>query len=292
MPVMVREVLSLLIHDPDGVYVDCTLGGGGHAAAILGKLSHQGRLIGLDKDGDSLLVANEKLKAFGERVFLFRRDFRGLPEVLKGLSLGSVSGILFDLGLSSLQLDADRGFSYQKDSPLDMRFDGSEGATAAEILNAHSEEELSELFTAHADLSHARRQARAIVEHRKRGALRTTRDLVVALRRATPYGNPHRALARVFQALRIAVNDELIAIREALALDTPLLRPGGRLCVIAYHSGEDRIVKHFMRENVVFADGLEGRLELLSRKVVRPQADEVAENPRSRSARLRAARRS
>ena len=292
MPVMVREVLSFLVHDSDGVYADCTVGCGGHAAAILGKLSHQGRLIGLDKDGDSLLVANEELKAFGERVFLFRRDFRRLPEVLKELSLESVSGILFDLGLSSLQLDADRGFSYQKDSPLDMRFDGSEGATAAEILNTASEEELAGLFREHADLRHARRQARAIVEHRKRGALRTTRDLVVALRRATPPGNPHRALARVFQALRIAVNDELAAIREALALDTPFLRPGGRVCVIAYHSGEDRIVKHFMRENVVFADGLEARLEILTRKVVRPQADEVAENPRSRSALLRAARRS
>ncbi|MBN1504235.1 MAG: 16S rRNA (cytosine(1402)-N(4))-methyltransferase RsmH [Candidatus Eisenbacteria bacterium] len=291
-PVMVREVLSLLVHDPDGVYADCTLGCGGHAAAILGKLSHQGRLIGLDKDGDSLLAANEELKAFGERVFLFRRDFRELPEVLRELSLGAVSGMLFDLGLSSFQLDADRGFSYQKDSPLDMRFDVNEGETAAEILNTRSEEELAELFRQHADLRHARRQARAIVEHRKRGALRTTKDLVVALRRATPSGNPHRALARVFQALRIAVNDELSAIRRALALDTPFLSPGGRVCVISYHSGEDRIVKHFMRENVVFADGLEGRLETLTRRVVRPQPDEVSQNPRSRSARLRAARRS
>jgi len=284
--------LSFLVHDPDGVYADCTVGCGGHAAAILGKLSHQGRLIGLDKDGDSLLVANEELKAFGERVFLFRRDFRRLPEVLRDLSLDSVSGILFDLGLSSLQLDADRGFSYRKDSPLDMRFDGTEGPTAADILNTRSEEELAELFREHADLRHARRQARAIAEHRKRGALRTTGDLVVALRRATPPGNPHRALARVFQALRIAVNDELTAIREALALDTPFLRPGGRVCAIAYHSGEDRIVKQFMRQSVVFADGIEARLEILTRKVVRPQADEVAENPRSRSARLRAARRS
>lgn len=292
MPVMVREVLSLLVHDLDGVYVDCTLGCGGHAAAVLGKLSHQGRLIGLDKDGDSLLVANEELKAFGERVFLFNRDFRGLPEVLKELSLDSVSGILFDLGLSSLQLDADRGFSYRKDSPLDMRFDASEGATAADILNTYNEEELAELFKAHADLRHARRQARAIVEHRKRGSLRTTRDLLVALRRATPPGNPHRALSRIFQALRIAINDELEAIREALAIDTSFLCTGGRLCVISYHSGEDRIVKHFMRENMVFADGLEGRLEILTRKVVRPQAEEIAENPRSRSARLRAARRS
>jgi 16S rRNA (cytosine1402-N4)-methyltransferase len=288
---MVREVQSLLVYDPDGVYVDGTVGCGGHAAAILGKLSHQGRLIGMDKDGESLLVANEKLKAFGERVFLFQEDFRRLPAVLKELSVDSVSGIFFDLGLSSLQLDADRGFSYQKDSPLDMRFDASKGATAADILNGYSEEELAELFRAHADLRHARRQARAIVENRKRGSLRTTGDLVVALRKAAPPGNPHRALSRIFQALRIAVNDELTAIRDALTTDTPFLCPGGRLCVISYHSGEDRIVKHFMRQNVVFADGLEEKLEVLTRKVVRPQADETAQNPRSRSAKLRAARR-
>ncbi len=291
VPVMVQEVLSLLVHDPDGTYVDCTLGCGGHAAAILRRLSHQGRLIGLDKDSDSVLVASETLKAFGERVFIFQADFRRLPDILGQVSARSVSGMLFDLGLSSFQLDADRGFSYQKDTPLDMRFDTSCGASAAEILNEYKEEQLAELLRTHSDLRNARRLARSIVEWRNRTPLVSTGQLVSALRRTLPPGNPHSALSRIFQALRIAVNQELDAIREALRLNTPYLSPQGRLCVISYHSGEDRIVKQFMRERQVFSDGVEGKLDVLTRKVLRPTREEVLENPRSRSARLRAARR-
>jgi 16S rRNA (cytosine1402-N4)-methyltransferase len=288
---MVREVLSLLVHDPKGIYADCTTGCGGHAVAILGKLSHQGRLIGLDRDGESLLVANEKLKAFGERVFLFNKDFRKLPDVLEELSVKSLSGALFDLGISSHQLGLKRGFSFQEDAPLDMRFDSTSGATAAEILNTSDEKRLAEILKVYGDVRNANRVARAITEHRRREPLSTTAHLVRAVRKTVSPKHPHSSLARIFQAVRIAVNDELDAIREGLTLAASLLEPGGRLCVIAYHSGEDRIVKQLTREEVSFADGNRQRLELLTRKAIKPGRQEIAANPRSRSARLRAARR-
>jgi len=288
---MVREVLSLLVHDPNGIYVDCTAGCGGHTVAILGKLSHQGRLIGLDRDKDSLLVANEKLKAFGERVFLFNKDFRKLPDVLEELSVKSLSGVLFDLGLSSYQLGLKRGFSFQEEAPLDMRFDSTTGTTAAEILNNSDETRLAEILRVYGDVRNADRVARSIVEHRKEKPLSTTAHLVTAVRRTISSKNPNSSLARIFQAIRIAVNGELDAIREGLAIATTFLARGGRICVIGYHSGEDRIVKQFMRGEATFADGSSSRLELLTHKVIRPSEQEVAANPRSRSARLRAARR-
>jgi len=288
---MVREVLSLLVHDPDGTYVDCTLGCGGHAAAILGKLSRRGRLIGMDKDGVSFLVASENLKASGDRASLFNRDFRELPNTLTELSLGSVSGIFFDLGISSFQLSSDRGFSFQKESPLDMRFDPARGITAAELLNESEEGRLAEIFRVYGDVRNARRVARSIAEFRRKRPILTTPDLLSAVRRAIFPGNPHGSLARIFQALRIVVNDELDVLREGLRLATSLLGSQGRLCVISYHSGEDRIVKQFVRETIAFADGAEEKLEILTRKPLRPERDEVMENPRSRSARLRAARR-
>ena len=291
-PVMVREVLSLLVHDPDGTYVDCTLGCGGHAAAILGKLSRRGRLIGMDKDGVSFLVASENLKASGDRASLFNRDFRELPDTLAELSLSSVSGILFDLGISSFQLGSERGFSFQKESPLDMRFDPARGTTAAQLLNTIEEKRLVEIFRVYGDVRNAKRLARSIVEFRRRQPILTTSHLVSAVRKAISPRNPQGSLARLFQSLRIVVNDELDTLREGLRLCSSLLCPQGRLCVISYHSGEDRIVKQFMRETVPFADGAEDRLEILTRKPLRPGIDEVTENPRSRSALLRAARRS
>ncbi|UCF78314.1 MAG: 16S rRNA (cytosine(1402)-N(4))-methyltransferase RsmH [Candidatus Eiseniibacteriota bacterium] len=292
VPAMVREVLSLLVHDPDGTYADCTVGCGGHAVAVLGKLSHQGRLIGLDRDRESLLVANEKLKAFGERVFLFNKDFRRLPEVLRELSVKFLSGAFFDLGISSHQLASNRGFSFQEEAPLDMRFDSSAGVTAADILNTYDEKRLAEILKVYGDVRNANRLARAIATHRKKRSLSSTSHLVSAVSGVLPQRNLHASLARVFQAVRIAVNDELEAIREGLRLACASLCPGSRICVIAYHSGEDRIVKQLLREEVAFADGTRSRLELLTRKAVRPSKQEVATNPRSRSARLRAARRS
>jgi 16S rRNA (cytosine1402-N4)-methyltransferase len=291
VPVMVHEVLSLLVLDPDGVYADCTVGCGGHSAAILGKLSHQGRLIGLDRDGESLLAANEKLKAFGERVFLFNKDFRKLPDVLGKLSIRALSGVLFDFGISSYQLGLGRGFSYQEDAPLDMRFDSTKGATAADILNDYDQRRLAEILKVYGDVRNANRVALAIAEYRKKRPLSTTAHFASALKKVVPSRNPHASLARIFQAIRIAVNDELETIREGLAVAAHLLLPGARICAISYHSGEDRVVKHFMRSEVGFADGSRHRLELLTAKVVRPGRREIAANPGSRSARLRAARR-
>ncbi|MFH0777337.1 MAG: 16S rRNA (cytosine(1402)-N(4))-methyltransferase RsmH [Candidatus Eisenbacteria bacterium] len=291
VPVMVQEVLSLLVHDPNGTYVDCTLGCGGHAAAILGKLSHQGRLIGLDKDRDSVLVANEKLKAFGDRVFLFDRDSRDLPEILNGLGIESISGVLLDLGISSHQLDSERGFSFARTSALDMRFDSRSGVTAAEFLNTCGEEELTETLRLYGDVTSARRLARAVVEFRKRRPLATSLDLVSAVKSAVLSSNPNRCLARVFQSVRIRVNDEIGALREGLVRASGSLGLEGRLCVISYHSGEDRIVKQFMKSDVSFGDGRVERLELLTQGVLRPTQEEIFHNTRARSARLRAARR-
>ncbi len=245
----------------------------------------------MDRDSESLLVANEKLKAFGERVFLFNKDFRKLPDVLERLSESSLSGALFDLGLSSFQLDSRRGFSFKEDAPLDMRFDSTTGATAAEMLNNCDETRLAEILKMYGDVRNAKRVARAITEYRRRGSFSTTAHLVQAVRKTIPSRRPDSSLARIFQAIRIAVNDELEAIREGLSLAASFLEPGGRLCVIAYHSGEDRIVKQLTREEVAFADGSRRRLELLTRKAIKPGAQEIAANPRSRSARLRAARR-
>ena len=288
---MVREVLSLLVHDPDGVYVDCTLGHGGHAAAILGQLSQRGRLVGMDKDGASFPFAVRNLAAFGERASLFNRDFRELPQALAELSLVSVSGVFFDLGISSFQLGSERGFSFQKESPLDMRFDPAGGITAAELLEKSDERQLAEMFRVYGDVRNAYRLARSIVEFRKARPILTTSDLVSAAKRAVSPRNPYRSLAMIFQSLRIAVNNELESLRDGLRECTSFLGHGGRLCVISYHSGEDRIVKQFVRGEVIFSDGREEKLEILTRKPLRPGRSEVLENPRSRSARMRAARR-
>ncbi len=286
---MVTEVLECLQCRPDGVYVDATVGLGGHAEAILRQSSPTGRLIGLDQDPDNLAKAQARLQPFGSRVLLFHGNFSQLSEVLAECQLRTVTGILADLGLSMEHLKVSgRGFSFWGDEPLDMRLDPTAtGPTAAELLNTLPEGELGRLFWELGEERFARRLARRIVQERQAQPFRTTSHLAETVLRAVP-GKPssrriHPA-TRVFQALRLAVNRELEHLAAFLPQAVAALAPGGRLVVIAYHSLEDRLVKQAL------VNGEQaGLLQRRPKKPLRPSAAEVTGNPRARSAKLRCA---
>ena len=306
-PVLVAECLSLLAARPHRVYVDGTVGFGGHAEALLRETSPDGRLFGLDRDREALEAAARRLAPFGDRVELVHASFRQLRDVLRARRIPPVDGVLLDLGVSSPQLDRpERGFRFRDESadkaPLDMRMDSSAGETAAELLARASEDELTRWFRAYGELPGASRLARAIVRERARSPLRTAADLIRVSREArVGGGRRHHPATLVFQALRIAVNEELESLEEGLDAACDVLAPGGRLCVIAYHSLEDRIVKNtFRREergcvcpprDPICTCGRKPRLRRLTRRPVRPSAEELRTNPRARSARLRAAER-
>ncbi len=290
-PVMVSEVLAGLQCRPDGVYVDGTLGQGGHSQAILEASSPGGRVIGLDQDPEAVMAASRRLAEYSGRFRGFRRCFTGLPEVLGECGLAGVDGVLLDLGWSADQLErSGRGFSFQRDEPLDMRLDPeAPPPTAADIVASWGERELAELFWRLGEERYGRRIARRVVEARQRTPIATSAQLAELVRRAVP-GRPggHRRhpATRVFQALRIAVNRELEKLADFLPKAPGLLVPGGRLVVIAYHSLEDRLVKH-----EILAQEQAGRLRRIIRKPLRPTEAEVARNPRARSAKLRVAAR-
>ncbi|MBC7220512.1 16S rRNA (cytosine(1402)-N(4))-methyltransferase RsmH [Candidatus Bipolaricaulota bacterium] len=282
-PVLVAEVLHFLDPAPGKLFVDATVGTGGHAQALL---SRGARVIGIDQDPLALERARTRLAPFSGQVQLLHGNFRDLPDLLLPLSPPRVDGILFDLGASSFQLDSpERGFSFMGDGPLDMRMDPGGPATAADLVNHLPEAELTRILWEYGEERHARRIARAIVRARP---LRTTTELAHLVARAV--GDKSRRYrihpaTRTFQALRIAVNDELGALRAALPSALGLLAPGGTLCVISFHSLEDRIVKRFVRE-----EALTGRFEALTKKPITPTVEEIARNPRARSAKLRAGR--
>jgi 16S rRNA (cytosine1402-N4)-methyltransferase len=279
-PVLVAETLELLAVRGRGLYVDGTLGTGGHAAAILQRSAPDGRLLGLDRDVEALEHAKQALAPFGTRAELRHADYRRLPELLAGRR---PDGILLDLGVSSLQLDVpERGFSFRADGPLDMRMDRTQGETAEDVVNRLPEHALADLIYRFGEERASRRIARAIVAARRRRRLRTTGELAELVRRAAGRGRPGLDQAtRTFQALRIHVNRELEGLGQALGAAAQALAPGGRLAVIAFHSLEDREVKQAFRT-------LAGRgFRVLTRKPVRPGAEELRENPRARSARLR-----
>jgi 16S rRNA (cytosine1402-N4)-methyltransferase len=285
VPVLLEETLELLAVRPGGLWVDGTLGLGGHAEAVLRATAPDGRLLGLDRDEEALERARERLVPFGARVRLEHADYRELPARLGD---ERASGILLDLGVSSLQLDdAERGFSFQREGPLDMRMDRSARGTAAEIVNRMREGELADLIHEYGEEPFSRRIARAIARARQTEAIETTTRLAEIVRRAAPKSRRpgfHPA-TRTFQALRIRVNRELDGLGEAIERAAACLRSGGRLVVIAFHSLEDRAVKQAFRS-------LAGRgFALLTRKPLRPGDAELRRNPRARSARLRALRR-
>jgi 16S rRNA (cytosine1402-N4)-methyltransferase len=286
VPVMSAEVLQALAPQRGGLFVDCTVGLGGHAAALLDAGAE--RLIGIDRDREALAVARTRLEPWGHRADLVHADYRDLAAVLQARGVELVSGILADLGVSSLQLEGEgRGFSFQRDEPLDMRMDRSTGPTAADLVAALDEEELANLIFRFGEERYSRRIARAIVETRRVEAVATTGQLAAIVKRAVPrkgYSPIHPA-TRTFQALRIRVNGELDGLDRFVDDAARHLAPGGRLVVIAFHSLEDRVIKHRFRE--MAKD--EGRpLRLLARKAAQPTDVEVAKNPRSRSAKLRA----
>jgi len=306
-PVLLEESLSWLAPGPGSVVVDGTVGGGGHAAAILRRSAPDGLLIGLDRDPEALAAADARLAGFGARVRLLHASFRDLRDVLARLGTPRVDAVLLDLGVSSHQLDTPaRGFRFGADTaestPLDMRMDASGGATAALLLRTASAEQLEDWLRRFADLRGARRLSRALVAAREHAPLETAADLVRVVREArVGGGRRHDPATLVFQALRIATNDELDALSVGLDAAIDALRPGGRLVVIAYHSAEDRIVKHALRDAArdclcppatpVCVCGVVPRLRVLTRRPVTPGATEVGANPRARSAKLRAAER-
>jgi len=282
-PVMVEEVLSFLAVTPRGVYVDATVGLGGHAAALLDKLPGA-QLIGLDKDSMALEIAQERLRQYQPRYHLVRSTYANLTEALGGLAQGPVNGILADLGVSSLQLDApERGFSFQQAGPLDMRMDPEGPRTAADWVNHAPERELAEMFARAGEERHAKRIARAIVRSRPVRDTLHLAQVVTGTWKAKGRRKLHPA-TRTFLALRIAVNREEEELEQFLNWVPVNLISGGRVVVLSYHSLEDRLVKHTFRRQAAA-----GVLHLLTKKVVRPSAREVAANPRARSARLRAA---
>ena len=290
-PVLLAETLEFLAVKPEGVYLDVTVGTGGHAAAILARLGPKGRLIGIDRDREVLPVAHRRLETVDSRARVLLRpgDLADINYVCRELGLDAVDGVLADLGLSSWQLDAaERGFSHTLTGPLDMRYDrcqeSSPAGTAADILARASEQELTDIFARYGEDPRARRVAQAVVRRRRSEALRTTTDLADVVRSVVRGRAQGDALARTFQALRIAVNGELHRLERFLAVVPSVLGEGARLVVISFHSLEDRLVKRAL--------GRGERADLwrvLTAKPVRPRAEEVAANPRSRSARLRAA---
>ena len=287
-------------------HIDSTVGGGGHAARILESSAPDGRLLGLDADGAAIARSRERLAPYGDRAVLRQANFEALRDVAPDAGFGEVDGVLFDLGLSSHQLaDETRAFSFRASGPLDMRFDTSRGRAAHELLATLDVSALADMFRRYGEEPLARRYAAAILRARDAGPIATGTDLAALIERATPArlreGRRIHPATRVFQALRIAVNRELEVLPDALAAALDLLRPGGRLVVISYHSLEDRIVKRFVNaerhgcvcppELPVCVCGRSPRVRVVGPAPGRPTEGEVAANPRSRSARLRAAER-
>jgi 16S rRNA (cytosine1402-N4)-methyltransferase len=286
VPVMSAEVVEWLSPARGGVFVDCTVGLGGHAAALLAAGAT--RVIGLDRDREALSVAGGALAEWVAKVELVHADFRQLPALLDARGLATVDGIVVDLGVSSLQLDGEgRGFSFQRDEPLDMRMDRSQGRTAAELLATSTESALADLIFTRGEERFSRRVARAIVDARGREPVATTGQLARIVRRAIPRQGRWRIdpATRTFQALRIAVNGELDGLDEFLVAAARWLAAGSRLVVLSFHSLEDRIVKHTFRR---LGLGEAAALRVATRRPVLPSAEEVDRNPRARSAKLRA----
>ena len=284
IPVMLSEVTQYLNLQRDGVYLDGTVGAGGHATQILNHLSSHGRLIGLDRDAEALDICNDRFGASARPISTHQKSYHQFPEVIQELGVPEVNGILLDLGLSSMQLDSDmRGFAFESEGNLDMRFNGDTGETASDLISQLSEKELTEIIFQYGEERHSRKIARSIKAMK---SMTTVADLKEAIRRSTPPQQRHKSLARVFQALRIAVNGELYKLKSFLDSFVDYLSINGRVVIMSYHSLEDRMVKHTFR-----ALKQEGKLNVLTKKPIIPSADEQAQNSRSRSAKLRAAER-
>jgi 16S rRNA (cytosine1402-N4)-methyltransferase len=295
---MVHEALDYLITDRSGVYVDATLGGGGHSEALWKRLDGRARLIGIDRDGDAVSHCRTKPSLASDRILCLQGEFASMKALAASAGIDRVDGVLFDLGVSSRQIDApERGFSYQQDGPLDSRMDARGTLTAGDVILSHSEKELADLFFRFGEEKNSRRIARAVVAARERKPVTTTIELAEIIRRMTPARWQVKTLSRIFQALRIEVNDELGQLQAGLEAAASLLKKGGRIVVITYHSLEDRLVKRFLKGPEVrnplplMPDPADSLFRILTRKVVTPSPEEIGSNPRARSAKLRAAER-
>ena len=283
-PVMISEVIKNLNLQPDGIYLDGTIGAGGHATEILAQLSKKGRLIGLDRDAEALDICNKRFGASALPINTFKYSYDNFPKVIDRLGFSKLNGILLDLGLSSIQLNSDkRGFSYNSHGALDMRFDNKQTLTAADLINQSSEEELANIIFEFGEERYSRKIAKSIKSTKN---ILTALDLKEAIRRATPPHKRNKTLARVFQAIRIAVNSELEKLKIFLNIFFDYLTVGGRIIIMSYHSIEDRMVKHAFRSLKE-----SGELNILTKKPITPSAGELISNNRSRSAKLRVAER-
>ena len=304
IPVLLEEVLKFLRCERPGLYVDCTVGAGGHASAILAS-SPDNRVIGIDWDNQAIETARENLKEFGDRITFIREDYSSIGSILDNMNISEADGFLFDLGLSSMQVDSpERGFSFRQDSPLDMRMDTRKETTAAELVNDLDAAELVKIIKEFGEERWARRIVSAIVRERSRAAITTTGQLSEIVCSAIPHSHrPDRIhpATKTFQALRIAVNRELDYIDKAIKDAIMHLKKGCSICVISFHSLEDRIVKQTFRRmekgcicppRIPYCIcGLKKEITILTRKPIRPSSTEIINNPRSGSARLRAAER-
>ncbi len=292
VPVLGQEVVYWLISDRSTIILDCTVGYGGHAEMLLASTPAKTTVIGLDQDFQAIDFCRRRLNRFGDRIVLRQGNYRDLKSHLAETGIATVDGVLFDFGVSSPQFDdPSRGFSFQREGPLDMRMDQTIGKTAADLVNCSPEHELADIIFQYGEERYARRIARAIVQERQRRPVETTGALVSIIARSVPasyrHGRIHCA-TRTFQALRIAVNHELDFLESSLRDATEVLASGGRICAISFHSLEDRIVKHTFRS---LSQGPEATLSILTKKPVLPSQEECEANPRSRSAKLRVAER-
>ena len=302
-PVMLEECIEGLNIKPDGIYVDGTLGGGGHSYEICKRLSDKGRLIGIDQDGEALEAARERLKEFEDKITLVRSNYCEIDTILKDLGIEKVDGIVLDLGVSSYQLDnLERGFSYKSDAPLDMRMDQRQNKTAADVVNNYSENELFRIIRDYGEDKFAKNIAKHIVMARKEKPLETTEELSEIIKASIPMkfqakgGHPAK---RVFQAIRIEVNNELGILGNAIKGFVSSIKSGGRLAIITFHSLEDRIVKKTFqdlargctcpKEFPVCVCGKKPEIKIISRKPILPSEEELEHNSRSKSAKLRIA---
>ena len=299
--VLLQETISQLKIRPDGIYVDGTLGGAGHSFEIAKRLTGGGQLVGIDQDKDAIAAAAKRLEPYRDRVTIVRSNYENMPQVLSQLGMKGVDGILLDLGVSSYQLDnPERGFSYNTDEPLDMRMDQDNPVSARQILNTWPEEQLEQIIRDYGEEKFAARIAKNIAAHREKKPLETTGELAAIIRASIPMkmqvrgGNPCK---RTFQAIRIACNRELDVLRDSIDGMIGLLNPGGRLCIITFHSLEDRIVKNAFKRNEnpcicppefpVCVCGRKSKGTVITRKAILPSQEELLDNKRSTSAKLR-----
>ena len=300
--VLLKETIEILNIRPDGVYVDGTLGGGGHAYQVASRLSEKGRLIGIDQDADAIAAAGERLSEFGDKITIIRSNYANMKEELHRIGIEKVDGIVLDLGVSSFQLDTpERGFTYRdENAPLDMRMDDRQSLTAKDIVNEYSEMELYHIIRDYGEDKFAKNIAKHIVQERKKKPIETTGELTEIIRASIPMkvqatgGHPAK---RTFQAIRIELNKELEVLQNNLDDMIDLLNPGGRICIITFHSLEDRIVKSNFKRNEnpctcpsdfpVCVCGKKSKGKVITRKPILPSEEELSVNSRSKSAKLR-----